>query len=241
MSGLVKRFLCLMSTIVAAGIVDAAEYSADIVEQGPQGVMARARVYVSGKRTRTETTRKGTEIVTITDDDVRKQWTLFPADHAYIERSGSIPRSKPEDPCSGLPGASCERLGEERLWDRPVTKWQVTADGQGDVSQSYHWIDTERGIVLRQVMPDGSRTEWRRVGLDRIENRHVEKWQVVMDRLGLPPVQMFNWIDPELNVAIREEMPGGFVSELRNIHIGAAPEEMFRVPIDYREVVRTSP
>ena len=33
---------------------------------------------------------------------------------------------------------------------------------------------------------------------------------------------------------IREEQPGGFVSELRNIRMGKQPADLFTVPTDYK-------
>jgi hypothetical protein len=44
------------------------------------------------------------------------------------------------------------------------------------------------------------------------------------------------WYDPELQIAIREELPGGYFRELRSIQLGPQPDHLFSVPDGYRLV-----
>ena len=47
------------------------------------------------------------------------------------------------------------------------------------------------------------------------------------------PTRTFQWYDPELKLAVRQEFPGGGVSELKNIRVGKQPDDMFVVPAGY--------
>ena len=46
----------------------------------------------------------------------------------------------------------------------------------------------------------------------------------------------YQWFDPELNTNIREEGPGGFMREMRNIKTGKQPVKLFTVPAGYEEI-----
>jgi len=227
--------------LIWAGLAWAAEFSAETVDEGPQGVMSRGKLFVAGDRVRTETSRGGVKIVTIVDKAQGRQWLLYPSDHNYVEMRSSAAQPSPENPCAGLRDSVCNRVGSETVSGRSTEKWEVSVKREGGIAKTYHWIDTERGIPLRQQFPDGTRIYWRRVALDRIEGRNVEKWQVMVDRAGRAPVRAFHWFDPELNTSIREETAGGFVRELRNIVVGPQSEALFRVPVDYRQVTPTAP
>lgn len=212
----------------------AAEFSAVTIERSPQGVMTRGMIYISGGRLRSETSRDGMPVVVISDKSDGKRRVLYPGDHTYVELSAGGVQPHPDNPCAAARGASCIRLGDETVAGRPVTKWEIVFGDDAKRVRTYHWIDNERGIPLRQRYPDGTHTEWRRVGLARIEGRHVEKWEVLSEREGQPPLRFFQWLDPELQISVRAEMPGGFVREVREIRIGAQPDFLFRVPPDFR-------
>ena len=38
------------------------------------------------------------------------------------------------------------------------------------------------------------------------------------------------WYDPELKIAIREELPGGYIRELRDIKTGKQEKDLFEIP-----------
>ena len=50
------------------------------------------------------------------------------------------------------------------------------------------------------------------------------------------PMRTFQWYDAELELAVREEFPGGYVSELKNIHVGPQPDNLFVVPAGYERM-----
>ena len=42
------------------------------------------------------------------------------------------------------------------------------------------------------------------------------------------------WYDPQLKIAIREELPGGYFRELRDIRVGAQSPQLFTIPAGYQ-------
>jgi hypothetical protein len=53
---------------------------------------------------------------------------------------------------------------------------------------------------------------------------------------GGEAMESFQWYDPQLKIAIREELPGGAYRELRNIQIGKQSASLFQIPADYRKI-----
>ena len=233
------RVRAFLATFLMLGLVTgpatAREFSADVLQRGPQGMMSHSRLYVSGDRLRNETLGGGRRVVQIRDAGLGREWILYPAEHAYMEVPISQGNPVRQNPCAGLPGATCEKLGDGEISGRPVTHYAIDVDVNGQMMRSQYWIDSERGIALRERTPDGTITQWRMHALDRIEGRYVEKWQVTTERRGEPPVMTFRWIDPELEIPVREELPGGFVRELRQIRVGPQPDHLFTVPLGYRQ------
>jgi len=102
--------------------------------------------------------------------------------------------------------------------------------------KSTQWIDKERGVPLRQEMPNGQTTELKLVAEEDLGGRKVEKWEMVATTPNQPETRTFQWFDPELDLAIRQEFPGGMVSELTNIRVGQQPDELFKVPAGYERM-----
>jgi hypothetical protein len=51
-----------------------------------------------------------------------------------------------------------------------------------------------------------------------------------------PETRTFQWFDPELDLAVRQEFPGGFVSELKNVSVGKQPDHLFSIPAGYERI-----
>ena len=47
-------------------------------------------------------------------------------------------------------------------------------------------------------------------------------------------MQSIQWYDKQLKMVIREELPGGYVRELRNIKLAKQPKELFSIPAGYQ-------
>jgi len=222
-----------------------AAFSADMVRKGGDGQESTGKMYVSDGRVRTEMIQDGSQVVRITDTTRRMEWILFPEQHSYMERGGNAGLGGPaasgtdisqKDPCAGVPGLVCRKIGEETIAGRQAVGWEMTSTQQGQTLKGEQWVDQERGVPLRQMMPNGQKMELNLVGSESLEGRMVEKWEMVVTAPNREPVRSLQWYDPELELAIREEFPGGFVSELKSIRVGDQPDSFFTVPAGYQRI-----
>jgi hypothetical protein len=88
-------------------------------------------------------------------------------------------------------------------------------------------------------MPNGQIVELKLIGIEQIDGRSAEKWEMVTTAPKQQPMATFQWYDPELKLAVREEFPGGYVSELKNIRVDPQPDDLFAVPAGF--VRKTAP
>ncbi|HHH39404.1 MAG TPA: hypothetical protein ENK50_07510 [Sedimenticola sp.] len=232
--------LTLLLSLPLSAAPAAIQYSAEIYQKLPQGGEVTGRVYVGREGMRTDMTRNGERMIQQVDTRRGVSRILFPEKRTYLEMpAGRTPpdaaRGGEVDPCQGLPGAHCRRLGEETLNGRPVVKWAVSFNQQGRQIEGTQWIDRERGMVVRQEMPDGQRMALKLLGTEKLNGRRVEKWAVDMEANGNRQ-RSYRWYDPELNLVVREVMPGGFVREMRNIRVGPQDPALFRLPKGYRKM-----
>lgn len=234
----------LVLTLFASGSLAGVEFSADTVQRGPQGQSSSGKMYVGDKRVRTEMEHQGQKVIQIIDEQRGVQWMLFPEQKKYMERKlagqgAQAAGAKPhlaEDPCGGMAGLTCRKLGEEEIGGRAAVKWEMVASRQGETMKSTQWIDKERGVPLRQELPNGQTTELKFVGNEDLNGRQVEKWETIATAPNQPETRTFEWYDPEIGLAIRQELPGGMVSELTNIRVGKQPDELFNVPAGYERM-----
>jgi hypothetical protein len=247
MKKLLSLTLCSLGFAVAAmsaaGPASAGdEFSAEVVQRGPDGAMSSGKIYKGGKRTRTEMSHQGQQLVRITDEGRGVEWVLFPEQKKYMERQltgqGAGERPSAENPCAGMPGVKCRKLGEESVGGRTAVKWEMTVTHQGKLVTATQWIDKERGpaFMLRQEMPEGPKMERELVGQESLDGRQTEKWKIVMTQPTGQAVSTFEWYDPQLELAIKQEFRGGVVSELRNIRVGEQPDHLFSIPAGYERV-----
>jgi len=220
------------------------EFSADSVQRGPKGEMSSSKMYVGDGRVRTEMSHQGQQVIRVTDEKRGVEWIMFPDQKKYMERKlggpgGQPPSAKPspaDDPCGGMPGLICHKIGEEEIGGRTAVKWEMETTQGGQTMKSTQWIDKQRGVPLRQEMPNGQTTELKLVGEEELNGRKVEKWEMVATAPGQPDAHSFQWFDEELDLAVRQEFPGGIVSELTNIRVGKQPDELFNVPAGYERM-----
>jgi hypothetical protein len=66
--------------------------------------------------------------------------------------------------------------------------------------------------------------------------RQTEKWEIAMTGPDGQTVSTFEWYDPELEIAIKQEFPGGMVSEMTNIRVGPQPDQLFGIPAGYERI-----
>jgi len=225
----------------AQPIITDVEFSADMYQKAPQGQEMQGKIYVGKDRMRTEMTQGGQQMIQILDNVQRVQWLINPAQKSYMEQRAPADAPAPvkgsSNPCDDLPGATCKSLGVEQLQGRQAEKWEMTLSQQGQSYTMTQWIDQERAMPLRQEMPNQQVMELKMVGPDDLGGRKVEKWEVIMSQAGKALQSSFQWYDPELKIAIKEERPGGFVREFRNIQVGPQPADLFSLPAGLQKAV----
>jgi hypothetical protein len=229
----------------AAAEADGPQFSAEMHQRGPGSQETSGQMFVADGKVRVEMAAQGQAMVRITDEQRKVEWVLFPDQKTYLERTagpdqGGGPAPTPaafaENPCAGVPGLTCRKLGDEAVSGRPTAKWEITGNQDGKSVTTTQWIDKDRGIPLRQEFPDGGSMLLALQGKETIEGRGVEKWEVVVEAPGREATHTFQWYDPELKLAVRQEFPGGAVSELKNIRVGKQPDDLFVVPAGYTRV-----
>ncbi|CAK0780504.1 DUF4412 domain-containing protein [Gammaproteobacteria bacterium] len=237
--------VAVVSVIAAMGFAsgvqagDDISFMADMVQQGPQGQVAH-KLFVDKKKSRMEMVQNGQQIVQIVDMERQLVWILNPSQKNYMEVKpegplSAMPQTAGKDPCAGLSGATCKQLGEETLSGRKVVKWEVHVPVEGQNLTAYEWVDAERGTPLRRESSMGN-MEMRLLDTEKLNGRTVEKWEVTATRPQQPPIKMLRWFDPILKFSVKQELPGGMMTELKNIQEGPQPASLFSLPAGYAKV-----
>jgi len=217
------------------------QFSADTYQKGSRGEEF-GRIYVGDNQTRSEMVQNDRKLILIVDTKKQVSRLIDPANQSYMEQRGNMPAPDAGsgdgevNPCRGIQGAQCKRLGEEKVAGRPAIKWDMTTQQQGKTIQSTLWIDTERDTILRQTTSTGRSLEIELMGKEKLGGRPVEKWKVTFSQSGGPVQESYRWYDPQLNLDIREELPSGYVRELRNIKVGKQDPGLFKVPTGFKKV-----
>ena len=243
---LTRRALTLgLAALLAAPLALAdAQFSAEMVQRGPDGKTTVGKIVKGEAKMRTEAVHQGQTMVRIGDEQRGLEWILFPERKSYLERStlgpdGKLPpKPTAQDPCGGLPGLSCKAKGEERVAGLPALVWDITVSQQGQTATLTQWIDKERGpaFTLRQTMADGAKVERAFLGQEDLAGRKTEKWEIQMTGPDGKSMKTTEWYDPELRMAIKQEYPGGIISELINISVGPQAAELFTIPAGYNRM-----
>ena len=211
-------------TSAVAVAQDAVQFSAETRQSHPRYGTMEGRIYMGDGAVRREYTAQGQPLVEIVDFNRHKAWLLAPQQGQYQERD--LPASGARNPCDGMARAQCRQMGTEQINGRPAQVWQVnTPQGSGAV-----WVDQERGVPLREQMPDGTVSELRVLGSESFAGRPVERWQLTRRDASGQTQTVEEFYDPELKVVVREEFPDGSVRELNNIQVGPQPARLFQVP-----------
>lgn len=231
----------LTNTLWAADPDPGVEFSAESVNLGPKGKTVTTKLFVGKDGTRREFNHESKQVIEIVNRSKEVAWMLFPDDKTYLERSigpppGSKTAAKPDtaNPCAGAPkSVSCRKLGMESINGREAVKLEIVSSRQGRTMRTVQWIDQERGIPIKQEFPGGS-SEYRMIGTETMNGRKTEKWEYVQhQQKDNKTARTLQWYDPELKMPVREEMPGGYSRELKNIKVGPQPASLFELPQGY--------
>ena len=217
------------------------EFSADAVQVSPGRPPLVSKMYVSKSAVRTEMLQNGSRVTDISYFKKGKRILLYPDQKTYMEQTGlavqpSMSGKSSKTPCDGVPNAKCKKLGKETLNNIKVQKWQVVRKINGKTFKSTHWIDNKRHLAIKDMYPDGSVSELKMLGKDKLNGRNVEKWE---SRYTHPSGQnqlSRQWYDIQLKMVIKEERPGGFLRELKNIKVKKQDKKLFKLPENYRKL-----
>lgn len=232
-----------ISANVPAGNDPPVEFSAETFETSQQGGTVRGKIYASAQGMRREQQYDQQRVIEILNRKQGKAWVLFPAERTYIEQQRPPGSELPAvagggrptiNPCQGAPeGVRCRKLGTEVIDGRQTQRWEIVTEQQGRTMRTEQWIDVERGMPIKQDFPGGS-SELRLVGEEQVNGRETEKWELIQQTAQGQTYRTVQWYDPVLEMTVREEMPGGYRRELRNIRIGPQPASLFELPEGYR-------
>lgn len=221
----------------------AIEFSATAVQIAPGQPEHQKQMYIGKDYVRTDSMFNNTTLIEIFDRKKQLRYFLIPEEKIYLqqENPGPVMPELSEEvastkPCAGMKDTSCEMLGTEMINNRKTEKWEFTVKQGSNMQLSLHWIDVEHRMLVREFMPDGTLTELLPLGPERINGRPTEKW---LWRSINPDGQIetaTQWYDLELEIAIREEIPGGYIRELRDIRIGMQEDVLFEIPDEYTQV-----
>ncbi|MCP3669976.1 MAG: hypothetical protein GY814_06005 [Gammaproteobacteria bacterium] len=236
----VAAVLALPGVLVAASY--GAEFAAEAVRSMPQQKRSlSAQMYVGKEGVRRVEYVAGSKPVVEIIIPVRGiTWRLNPGAKTYTEFVKTPTPSPAElqvNPCAGQSNVTCTRLGREKINNRDADKWEIIAAFKNQDVKMLRWVDVNNGFPLIQQMPNGQKAEMRLLGSVKVNGRQVEKWELVSswgERSA--SASSFQWYDPVLKLAVREEGAASMVNELRNIQPGPQPEHLFQLPAGYSKI-----
>ncbi len=219
------------------------EFRAEAIQRVPGRPDYKANMYVSKHAVRTESTLNNTPVIEITNAKAMTRLMLIPGEKIYLMQKANPQqagwgsgKTDHKQPCKNLPDTTCKMVGKETINNRQTEKWEFLSTRNGQSYRSLHWIDTERRMPIREFLPDGTVTELMMNGKEKTNGRQTEKWTMQITRADGQQMTSYQWYDPELKIAIREEMQGGFVRELTKIKVGKQDAKLFEVPGGYKQV-----
>ena len=232
--------LILASLMVLSAPVFAQEkakpFSATAVQLTPQGAI-QTRVYISETAIRNEYDQNGHTMIEIIEPEANKRILLFPAEKVFVEQHApNFPDRRvanDDTPCAKLSGTLCRMLGKEEINGLQTEKWEFSRVEKGRPVHSLHWIDTTRGLPVREFFADGSIIEMSLLENETLNGRKAEKWQMQMMSADGRREQFLQWYDAEIKIVVREEHNDGYVRELRDIKVGKQSKKLFNVPKGY--------
>ena len=241
---MIRSLITVLAMMLIAPVALAFEkpFSAEAVQTAPGMEPTRMKFYVArSNAVRMEMQTPRGEIIQQYFPDSGLLRVIYPAQRQYIEQQSPAPLALPGEvttnPCDQMPDAKCENLGEETIGEQKAIHWKVTRQGPDNVSQAMEqWLDKKRGVPLRQIFPNGARIDARLTGLETINGRQAERWEIVMTPQNGQKQTGIQWHDTELDVTIRESLPNGSIRELVNINVSEPDARLFEIPDGFNKL-----
>jgi len=217
------------------------EFSAEAIQVSPDRPPLMSKMYVSKSAVRTEIFQQGHRVTDISYIKKGKRLLIYPDQKTYMEQTGlSISPSwsgkSVKTPCEGVPNLRCKKIDKESLHNINVDKWEVVRDVNGKTFKSLHWIDSKRHLAVKDMFPDGGMSELIMLGKGKLDGREVEQWESRYTHPSGRTLVSKQWYDPQLQMVIKEERPGGFIRELKNIKVSKQDKKLFDYPKDFRKI-----
>ena len=220
------------------------EFSADTIESSPEQGDHTGKLYIGKNKVRTEYEINGQTVIQIIDLDKQEAVIINPAEQSFMRRHGRQQEMQPQQgmaksdnsPCAGMQNLTCKEGGIEVVNGRKARKWEVASVANEQGGSMQFWLDEERHIPIRQIMPDGSTMEAHMLGSESVNGRKAEKWEMTASYPGGQNMTTYQWYDPSLQMIIKEEQPGEFTRNLVNIRQQHQPDKLFSVPAGYKEI-----
>lgn len=214
------------------------EFSADAVISAPQQIVKQTKLFVSEKAVRSEAMINGQNIIEIVYPDEGRAVLINDSLRSYKERifDHQSETKNDDSPCDQISNAICEKLGTENIDGYKTEKWQIIHEKGGRKLRTLHWIDVKRKLAIREFFPDGSVVELKMIKKEKVNGRDTEKWERSLSRPDGKNAKSYQWYDPGLKIAIKEELSGGHVRELKNIKISKQSKNLFSVPDGYKKI-----
>jgi hypothetical protein len=239
--------LALMTAFMSQAVLAGTEFSAMTRISTAQQKDVTARIFVSESAIRSEYELNGNKLVQITDFKAGLVSLVNPALRSYKQRpvtmadaamAGKQLQLGDDGPCAGLPGLVCTSHGSEKINDRMAVKWSMSPRGSegGRDREMIVWLDSQRGMPLKQVLPDGATMTRRLLGTDTVSQRQAEKWEITVRTANGESSVSYQWYDEGLGITLREEQPGGYLRDVYDIKPGPQSASLFTVPDAYSKV-----
>lgn len=78
--------------------------------------------------------------------------------------------------------------------------------------------------------------ECRRLGEETVAGRPADKWEIAV-KAGPQRVSFYKWVDRQLRIVLRYQLPGGQATEVRNFRFGPQPVGLFQIPKGFKKQV----
>ncbi|CCQ75181.1 hypothetical protein [Magnetospira sp. QH-2] len=214
-------------------------FSADAVSQLGGEVIQKARILRDQDAIRLEYARQGKQLIQIMKPKSGEMLVLDPATKTFLQFKGKVPPAQgagtQANPCAAPPsGMTCTPLGAKMAGTINAEAYRISG-GKTQGTMTVYW-DPKSKQVVRRESSDGKVMQVEFVAKETVLGRDTLHWKATYTEPEQQPQIGEWWLDPDLGVRIREQLPNGELRELRNLAVGPVDTNLFQVPQGYRKV-----
>ena len=150
-------FILAATFILAASLVQAAEFSANVITKA-EGQEMRGKIFMKGEKIRSEFDAGGQTNISIVRPDKKVVWMVMPAEKMYMEMpmtdeaQEKILIKKPEDQ------VKMKLVGTETVngYECDKYEYEVTTSPKGQSIKHFVWIAKKLQMPIKAMAADGS-------------------------------------------------------------------------------------